>query len=181
MNQSQQGSGANPISDQIPRGKLVTTSGWVGGSLGWWRCIDIQIILFRPFRTFFGLTLNNCSVVPYRPLPPHHPRLCLLTKIFGWVLDSKIGPRLCQKAINKKTHILYRFSERFGPMLNSSLTLRPATKAVESASLPPPWTQHGPSWADFEQKMYKKKTPKRSKFDLKLFKKNIPTHPKFTD
>ena len=70
MSQSQQGSGANPISDQIPRGKLVTTSGWVGGSLGWWRCIDIQIILFRPFRTFFGLTLNNFSVVPYRPLPP---------------------------------------------------------------------------------------------------------------
>ena len=70
MNQSQQGSGANPISDQIPRGKLVTTSGWVGGSLGWWRCTDIQILLFRPFRTFFGLTLNHFSVVPYRPLPP---------------------------------------------------------------------------------------------------------------
>ena len=181
MNQSQQGSGANPISDQIPRGKLVTTSGWVGGSLGWWRCIDIQIILFRPFRTFFGLTLNNFSVVPYRPLPPTSSQALLANQDIWMGSGFQNRSKTLSKSDQQKTHIRYRFSERFGPMLNSSLTLRPATKAVESASLPPPWTQHGPSWADFEQKMYKKTTLNLSKFDLKLFKKIIQTYPKFTD
>ena len=169
------------MSDQIPQGKLVTTSGWVGGSLGWWRCIDIQIILFRPFRTFFGLTLNNFSVVPYRPLPPTSSQALLANQDIwmgsGFQNRSK---NLSKNDKQKNSHSIKIF-ERFGPMLNSSLTLQPATKAVESASLPPPWTQLGQFWVDFEQKMYKKKTPKRSKFDLKLFKKIIQTYPKFTD